>query len=341
MSAGADASTSTSDRTADGDHPSLQDLRSVDLLADLDDAQLRRWAQASELHEVASGTTITREGDDSLGTILLFAGTLHGTVRDGDREEPLSDQVGPTWVGAIQTLTGDLVNGLTLRAAGPVRYAIVAAAPFTDLVLSQRPVFRRVMAQMRPVMTAMTQREQNRERLESLGTMAAGLAHELNNPAAAARRTASDLADALQVLSRATGVFVEHGIEREHAAELVALQTRALESCVSRTKLDALDAADREDDLEDALAQAGVPEPWTMAESYAAAGLDTAFVQDVVDSAGEVAPKALRWIAASLSARQMARELADSTDQMSHLVKAVKQYAYMDRGEVVQVDVRE
>ena len=185
---------------------------------------------------------------------------------------------------------------------------------------------------MRPVMQAMTQREQNRERLTSLGTMAAGLAHELNNPAAAARRTAADLADALEILSRSTGVFVESGIEREQAVELVDLQTRALQSCVNRTALDALDAADREDELQDALEEAGAPEPWTLAESYATAGLDGAFVQQVVDAAGPVTPSALRWIGASLSARHMARELTDSTDQMSNLVKAIKQYAYMDRG---------
>ena len=70
------------------------------------------------------------------------------------------------------------------------------------------------------------------------------------------------------------------------------------------------------------------------------AGLDAAFVQQVADAAGSVTPSALRWIAASLSARHMARELSDSTDQMSQLVKAVKQYAYMDRGDVVQVELQ-
>jgi signal transduction histidine kinase len=322
-------------------HPSPEDLRTIDLLSELSDEQLQQWSEASDLYEVQDGSTISREGEESLGTILLFEGTLHGTMRQGDHEEPLSDQVGPTWVGAIQTLTGDLNNGLTLRAAGPARYAMVAPNPFTDLVVSQRPVFQQVMSRMRPVMQAMTQREQNRERLTSLGTMAAGLAHELNNPAAAAQRTASDLADALEILSRSTGVFVESGIERAQAAELVSLQTRALQSCVNRTALDALDAADREDELQDALEEAGVPEPWTLAESYATAGLDAAFIAQVADAAGPVTPSALRWIGASLSARYMARDLADSTDRMSRLVKAVKQYAYMDQGEVVQVDVRE
>ncbi len=183
-------------------HPSLEDLRTIDLLADLSDEQLQQWSDAAELYEVQTGSTISREGEESVGTILVFEGTLHGTIRNGDRDEPLSDQVGPTWVGAIQTLTGDLTSGLTLRAAGAARYAVVPPEPFTDLVVTQRPVFQQVMSRMRPVMQAMTQREQNRERLTSLGTMAAGLAHELNNPAAAAQRTAADLADALEILCK-------------------------------------------------------------------------------------------------------------------------------------------
>ena len=322
-------------------HPTLEELRTLDLLADLPDSELQQWSEAADLYDVELGSTITREGEESLGTILVFEGTLRGTMRDGERDEPLSDQVGPTWVGAIQTLTGDLNTGLTLRAADRVRYAVVAPEPFTDLVVSHRAVFQRVMSRMRPVMQAMTQREQNRERLASLGTMAAGLAHELNNPAAAAQRTASDLADALEILSNSTAVFVESGIEREQAAELVDLQRRALQSCANRTALDALDAADREDELEDALAAAGAPEPWTLAEAYATAGLDGAFVAQVAKAAGPVTPPALRWIAASLSARHMANDLARSTQQMGKLVKAVKRYAYMDRGELVQVDIAE
>lgn len=325
-------------------HPSIADLRTIDMLSSLSDHELRDWAEAADLHEIDEGTVVAVacEGEPWPGMVLLFEGTLHGTLHDSDREEPISDQVGPTWTGAIQTLTGDATSRLTLRSDGHrVRYAVIAPERFADLICAHRAVFQAVMSRMRPVMVAMTQREQTRERLESLGTMAAGLAHELNNPASAAKRTAFELADALKVLSRATAVFVDGGIEREQAAKLVDLQTRAMESLHNRKALDALDAADREDELEQALEAAGAPEPWSLAEPYAQAGLDGAFVQEVVDAAPQVAPKALRWIAASLSARQMAHELADATDQMSELVSAVKKYAYMDRGEVIEADLRD
>jgi signal transduction histidine kinase len=320
--------------------PAVAELRAVDLFADLSDDELASWSRAAVLHEAAAGQRIARYGEPTAGLTLLLTGRLQLLVPNEDVEERVAAQIAPTWIGAIPTLT-EGANTVTMRAETDVRYAVVPSQDFIDLVCAHRPVFKRVMAQMQPVIGRTAQREQNRERLASLGTMAAGLAHELNNPASAARRTASDLAEALAVLSTAIGVFMESAIEGGDARHLIELQTSALQRCAAQTAVSALDAADREDELTDQLTDLGVSEAWTLSAPLAAAGIDRAFVQEVADTAGHVTVPALRWIAASLSARQLAGELADSTDQMSHLVKAIKAYAYMDRGEVVQVDVRE
>jgi signal transduction histidine kinase len=321
-------------------HPTLEQLRVIDLFDELDDERLSRWADAATVHEAAPGERIAEFGAPSHGLTLLLQGTIEMLAPDGDVEARQGNQLAPTWIGAIPTLL-ETPSPITLRAQTAIRYAVIDPPTFTDLTCADRPVFRHVMAQVKPVLTRISARQQQHERLESLGTMAAGLAHELNNPAAAARRTADDLAEALGVLSRAIGVFVESGVEREDAARLVALQSSALDRCAARTALSALDAADREDELTDALAELGVPEPWTLAAPLAAAGIDVAYLQDVHATAGAVTAPVLRWITASLSARQLAAELAQSTEQMSHLVKAIKAYAYMDRGDVVEVDLRE
>jgi signal transduction histidine kinase len=319
--------------------PTLEQLRQIDLLADLGDTAVQSFADAAAMHDAAPGERISEYGHPGR-LILLLEGELEILMPDGEIESPSGRQIAPTWIGAIPTLLGS-PNAVTLRAESNVRYAVIGAEAFIELTLANRPVFNRAMAQMKPVLANISRRQQQRDRMESLGTMAAGLAHELNNPAAAARRTASELADALGVLSRAIGVFVESGTEREQAARLVALQSSALDRCAARTAMSPLDAADREDELSDTLAALGVPEPWTLSAPLAAAGIDSGFLHEVADAAGEISVPVLRWITASLSARQLTNELAQSTEQMSQLVKAIKTYAYMDRGEIVQVDLRE
>jgi signal transduction histidine kinase len=109
----------------------------------------------------------------------------------------------------------------------------------------------------------------------------------------------------------------------------------------ARTSVDALDIADAEEALLECLEDRGVEEAWRYADALAAAGVDQEWVERVVDAAGPAADPALRWIAASLSAQSLAADLQESTRRMSDLVGAVKSYAYMDRGELQEIDIRE
>jgi signal transduction histidine kinase len=272
--------------------------------------------------------------------VLLLAGTVQALVLDGERREAVGDHVAPTWLGAIPTLT-EVPMGVRMQAITDVRIATIAPDAFLELVLAHRAVFRRVMAKVLPVVGRITALEQDRERLASLGTMAAGLAHELNNPAAAAKRASADLADALDVLGSTIGLFVESGVEREEAAQLVAMQREALNAAEERPALTGLAAADAEDELAEALAAAGVGDGWRVAEPLARAGVDREFLARASRLAGPATEAAVRWVAASLTARELAAELAESTERMSRLVGAVKTYAYMDRGGLVEVDLHE
>jgi signal transduction histidine kinase len=135
--------------------------------------------------------------------------------------------------------------------------------------------------------------------------------------------------------------FVESGIERQDAAKLVALHAEAIERAAGRSALDALDASDAEDALLQRLESLGVPEPWRLAEPLAAAGIDEDWLARVAASAGPATDAALGWVAATLTARSLAAELQEATRRMSDLVGAVKTYAYMDRGALVDVDIHE
>jgi signal transduction histidine kinase len=228
-----------------------------------------------------------------------------------------------------------------MRALTPVTVAVIEPEPFIDLVLANRPVFDRVMRQVRPVVSRAAAREQNAERLASLGTMAAGLAHELNNPASAAKRAASDLCEALDVLSSTIGLFVESGVERSEAAQLAEIQRSALAASNGAERLSGLDAADAEDALLDALEKLGIGDAYRLAEPLAAAGVDEATLERVTELAGAASDAAVQWIAASLTARSLAADISESVGRISELVDAVKRYAFMDQGGPIETDIHE
>lgn len=320
--------------------PSLDELRRIDLFDGLDDEALAMWADAATIKQLDAGQVIVEQDEPSRGLWVLLDGTVETLVLADGRNEQVGHQQAPTWLGAIAALTGDPL-GVTVRARTACRVAVIPSERFVELALGDRTIHRRVMQRVGPVMSRMTAREQHRERLAALGTMAAGLAHELNNPAAAANRAASDLIDAIKAIGKTLDAFVEAGIEREDAEQLVHLQREALERAAACTILDALDAADEEDAMRDRLEDLGVADAWRLAEPLARARVDDAWLAEVARLAGPATDQALRWVAASLTARTLAQELKDSTERMSALVGAVKSYAYMDRGGLVEADVHE
>ncbi len=322
------------------ERPTLEELRRIDLFDGLDDEQLGRWQQVAVIRTANAEDVVAEAGDASAGVFLLLEGVVQGLIFESGRLEPVTRQVAPTWMGAITAMTETGYAG-QMRAMTDVRMAVIAPDDFTDVVLTQKAVHRRVMRAVRTVSARTAQREQNRERLASLGTMAAGLAHELNNPVSAARSAANDLAEALDVLASTVGEFVESGIEREQAEELVAMQRQAMDRAASPGSLSALDAADAEDALLDSLTNLGISEPWRLTDPLVAAGIDAAWLDRLSTVAGSGSSAAVAWIAATLTARGLASEIAISTDRMGKLVKAIKAYAFMDRGELVETDIHE
>jgi signal transduction histidine kinase len=319
---------------------SVADLRPIDLFDELDDDELARWAAVTEIREFKAGELVAEQGQHSQAMYLVLEGTLVSLLVSNGRVEPTGQHRAPTWMGAIGILI-EAPLGVRIQAETDCRTGIVPAEQARDLVLEQRSVHAKVMKVVRPVIGQLEAVEQNRERLAALGTMAAGLAHELNNPAAAAKRAAADMCDAVEILTTTISRFVNAGVQRDEAEELARMQQDALERAAKNPPLDTLDAADAEDELTDALERLDIPEPWRLAEPLVRARIDAAWVERVRDLAGPATTAALEWIAASLTARGLAAELSDSAERMSRLVGAVKTYAYMDRGDIVETEIHE
>jgi signal transduction histidine kinase len=318
----------------------LEDLRRIDLFAELDDAQLEQWRAVTQAFHVPDGGIIAEQDASPRGLLLLLEGRTRMFKVTDERFDPIGHMEAPTWMQAIAAITESVI-GVRIQAQDDCVIGLVPLNEFTDLALTHRAVHRRIMQAIGPVTARIAAIENDRERLASLGTMAAGLAHELNNPAAAVKRAASQLVDALDVVTGAIGAFVEGGIERADAERLVELQQDALKRSDSAAALSTVDAADAEDDMLERLEDLGIAEPWRLAEVLAAAGVDDAWLGDVAKHAGPSVSEALAWVVATLSARGLATELQESASRMSDLVGAIKTYSYMDRGELVQVDLRE
>jgi signal transduction histidine kinase len=316
----------------------LGQLRAIDLFEGLEDAELERWLAAAQPFSAEPGEVLLEHAELVSGLVLLFEGVVETQIISDGRTEPVGRQLPPTWMGAIAALTEHPL-GVRMQAQTECRLALIPTDTFVDLVLANRTVHQRIMTKVSPVMTRLTAIEASRERLASLGTMAAGLAHELNNPASAAKRAASCLVDAIETVNGAMAAFVEGPVERDDAEKLLVLQREALERAEQRPPQDAVAASDAEDAMQELLEDLDLPEAWKLAEPLAF--LDAGWVRRVADVAGPETAKTLEWVAASLTARGLASELLDSAGRMSDLVSAVKSYAYMDRGGVVHVDVHE
>lgn len=319
----------------------LEAIRSVDLFEGLDDDALEEWREATQAFNIASGEIVHEQDTSPRGLLLLLDGQTRMYKLADERFEPIGHMHAPTWMQAIAALTETPV-GVRMVAEGDCVIGLVPIETFQELALKYRSVHRKIMKAIGPVTARIQAIDNDRERLASLGTMAAGLAHELNNPAAAVQRAASQMAETLETVMGVLGTFVEAGVEREDAERLLTLQREAVARAAAAEDRSTVDAADAEDEMLDRLEDLGVEEAWRLAEVLAGADLDDTWLRAVADAAGPGAlSPALAWIAATLSARGLAEELQESAARMSDLVGAIKTYSYMDRGEVVIVDVRE
>ena len=313
------------------------DLRSVELLRDVDAEALAPLMAGSTVRTFAPGDRLTVAGAEPAHLLLVLDGEVESFSPE-DSENVQRTHVAPTYLGAISILSESPWPSV-VRAGTPARVALVPGDAFVALLAADPRVLRDVVRAILAAMRTIEGAAQRQERLATLGRISAGLAHELNNPAAAARRAVEPLAEALETVQRTLGAFVESGVERAEAERLVALQREAMRRAAEAPVLDVLDASEREDALVEALEDLGIQEAWTLAEQLAAAGLDAAWLEEVVRLAGAAGEAALRWTAASLTAQGLADELREATDRISGLVAAVKDYSYMDQATSQDVDV--
>ncbi len=170
------------------------------------------------------------------------------------------------------------------------------------------------------------------EKMAALGKLTAGLAHELNNPATAANRAASSLRESVQNLASLLWKGNSLPFTPEQAQDLAELQSKALERSRSSIPQDPLAQSDLEEDLQDWMDMHHLPEGWKHAPTLAQAGVDSSWLEDVIEITGaEMFGEALSWMEAILSIAGLAGEIETSTRRLSEIAKAVRAYTYQDQ----------
>ena len=317
------------------------DLRRIDILRDLAAERLEELVQHGTEHTLDVGDYLFHGNDTATAWWLLLEGQLETTIAIAGDERHLLHHDPGGFLGAISLITGEPLRGST-RASMPSRVFFVEPEAFRRLVVAEPAVFQAVMDVFFPVISEITSIERDREKLLALGSLAAGLAHELNNPAAAAQRGAAELQAAEARAQGALARLAEHGLGAEPMARLCTYTAEAVASSGDSEPGDALERADHEAALEAWLAEHGVADGYELAPALADAGIDAAWVERLLAFVPpEQQADVLTWVSSRLSANRIARELGDATTRISQLVQAVRAYSYLDQTPQQEVDVHD
>jgi signal transduction histidine kinase len=224
----------------------------------------------------------------------------------------------------------------------PCRFFVLDAEVFAQLMRDWFPMAVHLLEGLFFGTKNAQQAVGQRERLLALGSLSAGLTHELNNPAAAAVRATAALRERVAGMRHKLGMIAGGKWDRTTLETLIKLQEEAADRVPKAVALTPLEASDREDEISDWLEAHHVRDGWDLAPTFVAAGLDVAWldhVEETVDSSTLEA--ALRWLTYTVDTELLMNEIEDSTTRISTLVGAAKQYSQLDRAPFGVVDVHE
>jgi signal transduction histidine kinase len=276
---------------------------------------------------------------DETATVDSFYVVLEGEVAisrlDGADEISLDSHRTGEFTGGLAVLTGK-TSIHRARAAGPSRILEIDSETFRRVAVELPDVADIFISSLARRMRYTQRAFRQQEKLAALGKLSAGLTHELNNPAAAARRASEELGVAIPAAQFAA---LEHD-ERFSTVERQALLALQRETAAGVVPLDPLLLSDAEEELTEWLDERGVDEPWDLAATLAAAGLEAGRLRQLAGVLeGESLAAGVGWLSKTIELVGLADEVATSSGRISELVGAMKDYTYMDRAAVDEVDV--
>ncbi len=315
-------------------------LRALSLFDGLADEQLAELAAGSAEVRIEPGVELFREGEHADFWWVLLDGAID-LVRHVGREDTVVGKMDMPgrWAGGFRAWDEHGVYLATGRGAAPGSVLRVPAGVLKQRVNAWFPFGRHLIEGLYRTARSIESTARQRQSLVTLGTLAAGFAHEINNPAAAAARAADALEAECQTMLSSLGRLADDELSAGQFAALDALRRAAGPQPEVQ---DPVALADREDALSSWLARHGVGRDWMIAPPLAAAGVDLAWCERAATVLpGPVLEAGLEWVASTFSIAALLAEMKESSQRISGLVAAIKSYSQMDRASMQHIDVTE